>query len=37
MGIIWSDDALKDYHQNIDFLRTEWSEKSAQEFIDDVD
>ncbi len=35
--IIWTEPALKDYHDNIDYLLREWSEKVAIEFIDDVD
>ncbi len=37
MNIIWSEDAIIDYHQNIDYLITEWSEKLAAEFIEDVE
>lgn len=37
MNVIWSEDAIIDYHQNIDFLITEWSEKVATEFIEDVE
>lgn len=37
MKIIWSDDALADYHQNIDYLLEEWSEQVALEFIEDVE
>lgn len=36
MNIVWSDEAAEDYHQNIDYLLAEWSEKSAAEFIEDV-
>ena len=25
MQIVWSDDAVADYHQNIDFLLEKWS------------
>jgi plasmid stabilization system protein ParE len=35
--VIWSDDAVSDYYQNIDYLLKEWSEKVATEFIEDVD
>ena len=35
--IIWSEEAKEDYHQNIDYLLSEWSEKSASEFIEEVD
>jgi plasmid stabilization system protein ParE len=34
---IWTDLALKDYHENIDYLLQEWSEKEALSFIDDVE
>lgn len=34
--IIWTEPALKDYHENIDYLISQWSEKVALEFIDDV-
>ena len=34
---VWTDIALKDYHQNIDYLLCEWSEKEALTFIGDVD
>lgn len=37
MQIIWSDDALADYHQNIDFLLEKWSEQVAVEFMEDVE
>jgi len=37
MKIVWTDKALLDYHQNIDYLLSEWNERSAIEFIDDVD
>ena len=35
--IIWSEEAKEDYHKNIDYLLSEWSEKSAAEFIEEVD
>jgi len=35
--IDWTDLALKDYHENIDYLLREWSEKEALSFIDDVE
>ena len=33
----WNKLAQSDYYQNIDYLLREWSEKDAQEFIDEVD
>lgn len=35
--IVWTDLALNDYHENIDFLLKEWSEKEALNFIGDVE
>ncbi|HEY4787042.1 MAG TPA: type II toxin-antitoxin system RelE/ParE family toxin [Bacteroidales bacterium] len=35
--IIWNKFARKDYYDNIDYLLTRWSEKEAQNFIDEVD
>lgn len=32
----WNKVARTDYYENIDYLLREWSEKDAQEFIDDV-
>jgi len=37
MAIIWSDDALQDYDENIRYLIREWSEESASDFIDEVE
>lgn len=37
MQVIWSDEALADYHQNIDFLLREWTEQVAIEFVEDVE
>lgn len=37
MKIIWSDEAIADYQQNIDYLLKEWSEQVAIEFIEDVE
>jgi plasmid stabilization system protein ParE len=34
--IHWNKLARLDYYDNIDFLLKEWSEKEAQEFIDEV-
>ncbi|WP_416377793.1 type II toxin-antitoxin system RelE/ParE family toxin [Algoriphagus sp. D3-2-R+10] len=36
MKVIWTNQAQKDYDQNIDYLLSEWSEKVAQNFIDQV-
>ena len=33
----WNKLARSDYYQNIDYLLREWTEKDAQEFIDEVD
>ena len=35
--IYWNKLAKSDYYQNIDYLLREWTEKDAQEFIDEVD
>ncbi len=35
-SIIWNKLAKIDYYQNIDYLLENWSEKVAQNFIDDV-
>jgi plasmid stabilization system protein ParE len=37
MQIIWSDEAIADYHQNIDYSEKEWSLHVAIEFIEDVE
>jgi plasmid stabilization system protein ParE len=37
MQIIWSDEAIADYHKNIDYLLNKWSSEVAIEFIEDVD
>ena len=37
MEIIWSGEAAEDYHQNIGYLLESWSEKSAMNFINEVD
>ncbi len=37
MKIIWSDDAKLDYDENIEYLLREWSEKSAVNFIEEVE
>ena len=33
----WNKLARSDYYQNINYLLLDWSEKEAQEFIDEVD
>ena len=35
--IIWSDEAIQDYHQNIKYLISQWSEESASSFIEEVE
>lgn len=35
--IIWNDLAIRDYHENIDYLLNSWSEKEAIAFINDVE
>lgn len=35
--VIWNDLALLDYHENIDYLLREWTEKEAITFIDEVE
>lgn len=35
--IIWNDLAIRDYHENIDYLLNRWSEKEAITFISDVE
>jgi len=37
MQIVWSADAVEDYHQNIEYLLSNWSEKSATDFIEEVE
>ena len=37
MQVIWSDEAIEDYHQNIDYLLKNWSVKVALEFTEDVE
>jgi plasmid stabilization system protein ParE len=36
MKVTWSKKALSDYHSIIDYLILEWSENSAEKFIDQV-
>jgi plasmid stabilization system protein ParE len=33
----WTDTALNNYHENIDYLLRDWTEKKALNFIDDVE
>jgi plasmid stabilization system protein ParE len=35
--ITWSDEAVTDYHQTIDYLLQEWSEQAAIDFIEEVE
>jgi plasmid stabilization system protein ParE len=35
--IKWNKQAQEDYYANIDYLLEKWSEKAAQNFIDEVD
>lgn len=35
--VIWNDLALLDYHNNIDYLLKEWTDKEAIKFIDEVE
>ena len=37
MHLVWTDEALADYHQNIDFLSKECTDQVALDFIEDVD
>ncbi|MDZ4845411.1 MAG: type II toxin-antitoxin system RelE/ParE family toxin [Chitinophagales bacterium] len=37
MEVIWTEEAVNDYHQNIEYLLAEWSETVAIDFIEDVD
>ena len=37
MQVIWSDEAMSDYHQNIDYLLENWPTQVAVEFIDEVE
>jgi hypothetical protein len=37
MHVVWTDEALADYHQNIDFLLKEFTDQVALDFIEDVD
>ncbi|HBX51794.1 MAG: hypothetical protein A2275_18190 [Bacteroidetes bacterium RIFOXYA12_FULL_35_11] len=37
MRIIWSEPAIADYWQNIDYLLKEWGDSVAIDFIDKVD
>lgn len=35
--IIWTDDAIEDYHNNINYLLNDWSVKVAQNFIEQTE
>ncbi len=35
--VIWSEKAIADYHQNIDYLLIEWPDTVASNFIEDVE
>jgi plasmid stabilization system protein ParE len=35
--ITWSEDAVADYHQTIDYLLQEWSDQAAITFIEEVE
>lgn len=35
--IIWNDLAIRDYHENIEYLLSKWSEKEALILINDVE
>ncbi len=37
MRVIWSDDAVEDYFQNINYLLAEWPENVASDFIAKVE
>jgi plasmid stabilization system protein ParE len=37
MQIIWSDEAVADFHQNINYLLENWPTSVATEFIEDVE
>ncbi|PPL01311.1 type II toxin-antitoxin system RelE/ParE family toxin [Parapedobacter indicus] len=37
MRLIWTEDAMNDYHHNIDFLLERWTTRIAQEFIEQVE
>jgi plasmid stabilization system protein ParE len=37
MRVVWTDEALADYYQNIDYLLKEWTNQVALDFIEDVD
>jgi plasmid stabilization system protein ParE len=37
MRVVWTDEALADYYQNIDYLLKEWTDQVALNFIEDVD
>lgn len=35
--VLWNQLAMNDYFDNLDYLLKRWSEREAQEFIDEVD
>jgi len=35
--IVWNDLAVRDYHENIDYLLSNWSDKEAITFINEVE
>ncbi|SNT10747.1 Plasmid stabilization system protein ParE [Ekhidna lutea] len=37
LPIEWSEDAINDYHQNIEFILSRWTESVAKKFIDEVE
>ena len=37
MQIIWTQEAKQDYLENIEYLLEKWTEKSARNFINEVD
>ena len=37
MDVVWSKEATEDYLSNIEYLLIRWSERSASNFIDEVD
>ncbi|WP_420577633.1 type II toxin-antitoxin system RelE/ParE family toxin [Ekhidna sp.] len=37
LPIVWSEDAIQDYHQNIDFILSRWSKETAKRFIEEVE
>ena len=37
MRLIWTEEAMNDYHLNIDFLLERWTTRITQEFIEHVE